>query len=130
MKIFTDGSAHPNPGPGGFGVVVVDDDDNLIAICKVEEGYLTTIQPTLQDAEAIRTGKTPAIDAANPLMAAFCSRLDLTSIRIMGCFHTHLEENIHCMSYPIRSFFNNLRELYPFVEYRLRGSLMASCTSG
>ena len=30
MKIFTDGSAHPNPGPGGFGVVVVDDDDNLI----------------------------------------------------------------------------------------------------
>lgn len=51
-----------------------DDDDNLIAICKVEEGYLTTIQPTLQDAEAIRTGKTPAIDAANPLMAAFAPR--------------------------------------------------------
>lgn len=51
-----------------------DDDDNLIAICKVEEGYLTTIQPTLQDAEAIRTGKTPAIDAKNPLMAAFTPR--------------------------------------------------------
>ena len=30
MKIYTDGSAHPNPGPGGFGVVVVDDNDNLI----------------------------------------------------------------------------------------------------
>ena len=27
MKIYTDGSAHPNPGPGGFGVVVYDDND-------------------------------------------------------------------------------------------------------
>lgn len=24
MTIFTDGSAHPNPGPGGFGVIVLD----------------------------------------------------------------------------------------------------------
>lgn len=30
MVIYTDGSAHPNPGPGGYGVVVLDDDDNLI----------------------------------------------------------------------------------------------------
>lgn len=31
MKIYTDGSAHPtNPGPGGFGVVVVDDNDKII----------------------------------------------------------------------------------------------------
>ena len=30
MKIYTDGSAHPNPGPGGYGVVVCDDDDNII----------------------------------------------------------------------------------------------------
>lgn len=31
MKIYTDGSAHPtNPGPGGYGVVVVSDDDKLM----------------------------------------------------------------------------------------------------
>ena len=29
MKIFTDGSAHPNPGPGGFGVIVLDKDKNF-----------------------------------------------------------------------------------------------------
>ena len=27
---YTDGSAHPNPGPGGFGVVVCDDNNNII----------------------------------------------------------------------------------------------------
>jgi ribonuclease HI len=30
MIIYTDGSAHPNPGPGGFGVVILDNDENLI----------------------------------------------------------------------------------------------------
>lgn len=30
MIIYTDGSSHPNPGPGGFGVVVLDDNENLI----------------------------------------------------------------------------------------------------
>ena len=30
MIIYTDGSAHPNPGPGGFGVVVLDNDENLL----------------------------------------------------------------------------------------------------
>ena len=30
MIIYSDGSAHPNPGPGGFGVVVCDDNNNLI----------------------------------------------------------------------------------------------------
>lgn len=29
MVIYTDGSAHPNPGPGGFGVVVLDKDKNF-----------------------------------------------------------------------------------------------------
>lgn len=29
MIIYTDGSAHPNPGPGGFGVVIYDN-NNLI----------------------------------------------------------------------------------------------------
>ena len=30
MIIYTDGSAHPNPGPGGFGVVVCDDNNDII----------------------------------------------------------------------------------------------------
>ena len=31
MKIYTDGSAHPtNPGPGGLGIVVCDDDNNIL----------------------------------------------------------------------------------------------------
>ena len=29
LYIFTDGSAHPNPGPGGFGVIVLDKDKNF-----------------------------------------------------------------------------------------------------
>ena len=30
MTIYTDGACSGNPGPGGFGVVVLDDDENLI----------------------------------------------------------------------------------------------------
>lgn len=30
MIFYTDGSASPNPGPGGFGVVIVDRDKNVI----------------------------------------------------------------------------------------------------
>ena len=30
MKIYTDGSSLGNPGPGGFGIVVLDDKENLI----------------------------------------------------------------------------------------------------
>ena len=29
LIIYTDGSAHPNPGPGGFGVIVLDKNKNL-----------------------------------------------------------------------------------------------------
>lgn len=30
MTIYTDGSAHPNPGPGGYGIIVTDSNDCLI----------------------------------------------------------------------------------------------------
>ena len=30
MTIYTDGSAHPNPGPGGFGVIVLDNDEKIL----------------------------------------------------------------------------------------------------
>ena len=50
MKIFTDGSAHPNPGPGGFGVVVMDDNDNIINIYKHQEKNTTN---NIQELKAI-----------------------------------------------------------------------------
>lgn len=31
MIAYTDGSAHPNPGPGGYGVVLLTEDEELIA---------------------------------------------------------------------------------------------------
>ena len=38
MKIYTDGSSSGNPGPGGFGVVVVDDEGKLLYChAKLEE---------------------------------------------------------------------------------------------
>ena len=30
MIIYIDGSAHPNPGPGGFGVIVLDNNEKLL----------------------------------------------------------------------------------------------------
>lgn len=41
MKIYTDGSAHPNPGPGGFGVVICDDNNKLIKTYSKQTGYTT-----------------------------------------------------------------------------------------
>ena len=35
MIFYTDGSAHPNPGPGGYGIVGVD--NNIIKIIKSEQ---------------------------------------------------------------------------------------------
>jgi ribonuclease HI len=42
MKIYTDGSAHPtNPGPGGLGIVICDDNDNIIKT--ISKHFNTTI---------------------------------------------------------------------------------------
>ena len=41
MKIYVDGSAHPNPGPGGFGVVVCDMDDNILTTYAHQEDNTT-----------------------------------------------------------------------------------------
>ena len=30
IKIYVDGSAHPNPGPGGYGIVFFDENDNYM----------------------------------------------------------------------------------------------------
>ena len=41
MIIYTDGSAHPNPGPGGFGVVVCDDNNNIITTYSKQTNHTT-----------------------------------------------------------------------------------------
>lgn len=41
MILYTDGSAHPNPGPGGFGVVVLDNEGNFVD-CYAEQIDATT----------------------------------------------------------------------------------------
>lgn len=43
MIFYTDGSAHPtNPGPGGFGVVILDDNMNLLDTYSKQTDEITT----------------------------------------------------------------------------------------
>ena len=41
MICYTDGSCQGNPGPGGFGVVVLDDNENLITTYSEQYEYTT-----------------------------------------------------------------------------------------
>ena len=50
MIIYTDGSAHPNPGPGGYGVVVCDNDNNIIDCYQHQELNTTN---NIQELKAI-----------------------------------------------------------------------------
>lgn len=47
--VYVDGSAHPNPGPGGFGVVVLDENKNLLyTYNKQYEGPVTNNEMELK----------------------------------------------------------------------------------
>ena len=48
MIFYTDGSAHPNPGPGGFGVVIVDPKGEII------ETYAKHCDNTTNNAEEMK----------------------------------------------------------------------------
>lgn len=48
MIIYTDGSARPNPGPGGFGVVVLDNNENLIETYRKDFEYTTNNEMELK----------------------------------------------------------------------------------
>ena len=48
MVFYTDGSAHPNPGPGGFGVVIVDPKGEII------ETYAKHCDNTTNNAEEMK----------------------------------------------------------------------------
>ena len=49
MKFYTDGSAHPNPGPGGFGVVILNDEDKLVG------AYSKQINDTTNNREELKS---------------------------------------------------------------------------
>ena len=48
MIIYTDGSCSTNPGPGGFGVVVLDDDENLLLVHGEKSDYTTNNREELK----------------------------------------------------------------------------------
>lgn len=49
MIIYTDGSAHPNPGPGGYGVVILDNNKNYIThFSRQYEGPVTNNEMELK----------------------------------------------------------------------------------
>ena len=48
MIIYTDGSCQKNPGPGGFGVVVLDNDENLITTYQERENNTTNNREELK----------------------------------------------------------------------------------
>ena len=41
MEIYTDGSAHPNPGPGGYGIVGVENDNIIFTRSKQYNNEVT-----------------------------------------------------------------------------------------
>ena len=67
MIIYTDGSSKGNPGPGGFGVVVLDNDENLITTYAEYEDNTTNNRQELKAIlwALIKYGE-PAAAGANP----------------------------------------------------------------
>jgi len=66
MTIYTDGSAHPNPGPGGYGVVVLDDKEQIIECYSHQELQTTN---NIQELKAILyTMINYGININNPLL--------------------------------------------------------------
>ena len=59
MVYYTDGSAHPNPGPGGFGVVIVDETTDEII-----DTYAKSSQKTTNNAEEMNAIIFAVCDAA------------------------------------------------------------------
>ena len=67
MIIYTDGSAKINPGPGGFGVVVLDNNENFITFHREDSKYTTNNQEELKAILwALLQYGTPAAADENP----------------------------------------------------------------
>ena len=68
MKIYTDGSAHPtNPGPGGLGIVVCDDNNNIINMNLDEMQNIINLYVLLEDKERKLIGEIVDIKTGNKL---------------------------------------------------------------
>ena len=48
MEFYTDGSAHPNPGPGGYGIVGVEDNEAIFIKSKQYDGPVTNNEMELK----------------------------------------------------------------------------------
>lgn len=48
MIIYTDGSANPNPGPGGYGIVILDNNENLLYTISRKFKYTTNNEMELK----------------------------------------------------------------------------------
>ena len=77
MIIYTDGSCQGNPGPGGFGVIVLDDNEKLITYHSEQSENTTNNREELKAIlwAFLKYGKTAAADK-NPLKvysdSAYC----------------------------------------------------------
>lgn len=77
MICYTDGSCQGNPGPGGFGVVVLDDNENLITYHSERNENTTNNREELKAIlwAFLKYGKTAAVNK-NPLKvysdSAYC----------------------------------------------------------
>ena len=77
MIIYTDGSAHPNPGPGGFGVVVLDDNETLLLIHSEQSQETTNNREELKAIlwAFLRYGVSAAAGTTPPIVysdSAYC----------------------------------------------------------
>lgn len=70
MIIYTDGSAKINPGPGGFGVVVLDDNENIITFHREDCENTTNNKEELKAIlwAFLRYGKPAAADENPPVV--------------------------------------------------------------
>lgn len=77
MIIYTDGSSKGNPGPGGFGVVVLDDNDNIIELHTERSQETTNNREELKAIlwALIKYGEPAAADKIPPIVysdSAYC----------------------------------------------------------
>jgi ribonuclease HI len=77
MEIYTDGSSLGNPGPGGFGVVVLDNEGNLILTHKERTENTTNNREELKAIlwAMIQYGKPAAAGSQPPVVysdSAYC----------------------------------------------------------
>ena len=58
LEIYTDGSAHPNPGPGGFGVIVLDKDKNFVRV-PVRDSEINLLTNALAECDVVSFEQEP-----------------------------------------------------------------------